>query len=136
MKIITNQNNKYVNYLGNKDENFMVQKMLQSNLFVLPSNIDNSPNSLVEAMLLGMPIISTYAGGIPSLIENNTEGILIQDNDPYLLSAAILELNNNKEKAITLGHNARIKALKRNDPGNIVNDMLKIYEDIIKENCK
>ena len=131
MKIITDQNNKYVNYLGQNDENSMIKKMLEANLFVLPSNIDNSPNSLIEAMLLGMPIITTYAGGIPSLIENNKDGILIQDNDPYLLSAAILELYNNNEKAIKLGYNARIKALKRNDPIKISEQILKLYNDIL-----
>lgn len=131
MKIVNVQNEKYVNYLGQLDENSMINNILESNLFILPSNIDNSPNSLIEAMLLGIPIITTYAGGIPSLIDNNREGILIQDNDPYLLSAAILELYENKEKAIKLGFNARIRALKRNAPSKISEQVLKLYNDLI-----
>lgn len=67
-------------------------KMGNTGIFIHPSHIDNSPNGLCEAMLLGMPIIAIYAGGIPSLLVNRREGLLVQDGDPYAMAGAIIEL--------------------------------------------
>lgn len=103
---------------------------LSADIFLHPSHIDNSPNSVCEAMLLGMPIISTYTGGTGSLLADRKEGILIQDGDPYSMAGAILELLNQPAYARELGQNARKVALERHDPDNIVNNLLSIYESL------
>ncbi|MGN6530137.1 MAG: glycosyltransferase [Ginsengibacter sp.] len=120
-----------IQLLGSFHEKELVNEMLQADTFVHPSHIDNSPNSLCEAMLLGMPIIATYAGGIPSIIENKKEGLLVQDGDPYALAGAILELKENSKYANELGISARQKAMIRHQPKTIVNNLLDIY-DMIK----
>lgn len=122
-----------VQLLGPLKQHKLISEMLKSDVFIHPSHIDNSPNSVCEAMLLGMPVISTYAGGIPSIIENNKEGLLVQDGDPYALSGAILELYKNKENATNLGINARKRALERHDSKNILANLVKIYS-ILKNN--
>ena len=50
--------------------------MLKSDIFVSASHIENSPNNVAEAMILGMPCIATFAGGTSSYIEDNKNGIL------------------------------------------------------------
>ena len=120
-----------IHLLGTLQENDLIQEMLTADLFVHPSHIDNSPNSLCEAMLLGMPIIATYAGGIPSILGNKNEGLLFQDGDPYSLSGAIIELIEDVDYANDLAKNARQRALQRHDPEKIVNDLLQIYSSII-----
>jgi glycosyltransferase involved in cell wall biosynthesis len=82
-------------------------------------------------MLLGMPIIATYAGGIPSILGNKNEGLLFQDGDPYSLAGAIIELIEDVDYANDLAKNARQRALQRHDPEKIVNDLLQIYSSII-----
>ena len=107
--------------------------MLRSNIYCQASHIENSPNSLCEAMCLGMPIIATFAGGTESMLENNKEGILIQDGDPYSMAGAIMELKNNPENTLKIARNARKRALKRHDPDKIVADLIKTYKEILNE---
>lgn len=116
--------------LGNINENSLISKLMESDMYVMTSHIENSPNNLCEAMMLGMPCISTYAGGVGSLIKDGEAGILIQDGDPWAMAGAVLEMANNKEKAIQLGKNARKVALKRHDKNRIVDDLIKVYEKI------
>lgn len=60
-------------FTGSLNEQQMCQQYLKSNLFICCSSIENSPNSLGEAQLLGMPHLATYVGGIPEIVENNPE---------------------------------------------------------------
>lgn len=109
----------------------LLQLLLQTNFFIHPSHIENSPNSVCEAMLIGMPVIATYAGGTPSIIADKQEGILIQDGDPFALAGAIIELFEDPDFANDLAENAREKALLRHNSEKVVRDLLTIYSDII-----
>jgi glycosyltransferase involved in cell wall biosynthesis len=122
-----------IEFLGKLSAADLVKQLCNSNFYVHPSYIENSPNSICEAMALGMPIIATNVGGVPTLIEDEHEGILVQEGEPYSMAGAIVELTNNYEKAKKLGSNARINAFKRHEPGNIVKSLLEIYENIIHE---
>ena len=115
---------------GVADSSTLVKNIQESDIFIHPSYIDNSPNSICEAQLIGIPVISTNVGGISSLIENEETGLLIPANDPYTLVARIMEIKTNKEKAICLGENARSKAILRHDKEKITTDLLKAYNHI------
>lgn len=128
--------NNDIHLLGPLQVDDLVDEMLRSDLFVHPSHIDNSSNSVCEAMMLGMPVITTYAGGTPSLIQNKKEGLLVQDGDPYALAGAIVELINNKKYASDLGANARSRALARHDKERTVQNVLTIYNSIIGDRKK
>ena len=119
--------------MGRKSAKEMVSIMTESSCFVQVSHIENSPNSLCEAMLLGLPIIATYAGGTASLIKDSEEGILIQDGDPYVMAGAIMELMSNKENAIRMANNAHRTACDRHNPQKIVKALLDTYIHIINE---
>ena len=123
-----------IKLLGRLQENELIDELLKSDLFVHASHIENSPNSVCEAMVLGMPVIATYAGGTPSILSDKSEGLLVQDGDPYALAGAIIELLRDREFAKSLGVNARKKSLQRNDPKKIVNDVLSIYSSILSGN--
>lgn len=121
---------------GKLSESELINHLITSNVYVMPSHIENSPNNLCEAMILGLPSIATDVGGTSSLLENKKEGLLIQDGDPWSLAGAILEMKNNYDQAVEYGKNARIRALERHNPDKIVNDLLNIYKDIIRDNNK
>lgn len=117
--------------LGNLTEKELITKMLEADIYVMPSHIENSPNSLCEAMIIGMPCISTLAGGSSTLMKDKEEGLIIQDGDPWSMAGAILELHSDKQKAVDYGRKARATALSRHDKTKIVSDLLGIYEAII-----
>jgi glycosyltransferase involved in cell wall biosynthesis len=121
-----------VEFIGPTQETLLVNKMLDADLFIHPSHIDNSPNSLCEAMVLGMPIISSNVGGIQSLLSDKVEGLLVQDGETFGLAGAILELINNPSRSVSYGQAARQRAVERHNPNEIVNKQLFIYQDILK----
>lgn len=125
---------KNILFEGKLDEQILINKLLASHFYVMPSHIENSPNNLCEAMIIGMPCIATCAGGTSSLLKDKKEGILIQDGDPWVLAGAILELYNNYDKAKTYGENAKKRALIRHNPKNISEELLLIYKNIINKN--
>lgn len=76
-------------------------------IFINTTHFDNTPVSIIEAMCLGLPIVSTNVGGIPKLISNNENGLLVNDNDA-------LEMVNQIKKLLinpTLGKELAQKAL-------------------------
>jgi glycosyltransferase involved in cell wall biosynthesis len=120
-----------VKLLGSLNEENLVKELIGSDIFVATSHIENSPNNVCEAMLLGMPIIASYAGGTGSILQDKKEGILIQDGDPWSLAGAILELYNNFRQAIEYGENARNIALERHNPENVAQQVITTYKDIL-----
>lgn len=120
-----------IDLLGRKDASEMVKILKESHAFVQVSHIENSPNSLCEAMVMGMPIIASYAGGTISLLEDGKEGVLVQDGDPYRLAGAIIGLKQDYHNAVNMGINARMRAIKRHNPDNVVQELLVAYKQII-----
>lgn len=125
-----------VTYKGVYDAESLCNELLQSHIYIHPSYIDNSPNSLCEAQLLGLPVIGTYVGGIPSLIKDKETGIIIPANAPYELSYHIKKCYMNRDYSIQLGHNGFKSANERHDKNIITLNLLKVYESIINENRK
>jgi glycosyltransferase involved in cell wall biosynthesis len=129
-KEISNLN---IEFLGKLNPDALVDELCNSNFYVHPSYIENSPNSVCEAMALGMPIIATNVGGVSDLIEDYVEGILVQEGEPYSFAGALVDLTNNYEKAKQIGLNARATAFKRHNPDAILKDIIRIYNSIIYE---
>ncbi|NWJ51495.1 MAG: glycosyltransferase [Bacteroidetes bacterium] len=124
-----------IELMGSKSENEIVAILLDSDIYCQISHIENSPNSLCEAMLLGMPIIATDAGGTSSLIKDQKEGILIQDGDSYSFAGAIIELFTNFKMASEYSKVARKCSLQRHNRTFVKDEYLKTYNEII-ENIK
>jgi len=123
-----------ISFLGRMNADNLVLNLCKSNFYIHPSYIENSPNSVCEAMALGIPIISTNVGGINSLITDKVDGILVQEGEPFAMAAAILELSRNYQYARLLGENARKRSAQRHAPKEIAKQLLNSYKSILQEN--
>jgi glycosyltransferase involved in cell wall biosynthesis len=97
-----------------------IKKSTQFDIFINTTTVDNVPVSVIEAMALGLPVISTNVGGIPYLIKNSVNGILVENDDEIEMADAIAELIQNQNKAKILVRNARKKV--ENFDINVVKD--------------
>ena len=116
-----------VELLGRKTAAEMVNVLLMSDLYCNCSHIENSPNSVCEAMLLGMPIIASCVGGTSTLLKDREEGLLVQDGEPYALAGMIMAQKNNPESGIARGIIAREQAEKRHSPQDVCSRLMNIY---------
>ena len=82
-------------------------------IFVLPSLHEGIPYALLEAMYCSKPVVCSNVGGVPEIVEDGKDGILVPPKDPSALSSALLRLINDPEYAAYLGRNARKKIEER-----------------------
>jgi glycosyltransferase involved in cell wall biosynthesis len=104
-----------------------------SQVFVLPSENENSPNALAEAMISGMPVIATRVGGIPSLLEHGQSGLLIEPRSPEQLAEAVIHLLESPELRQRLGARAQTVARDRHQPEKVAAETLQAYRRILAE---
>ena len=123
-----------VDVKGSVGKETLVDALCDASCYVHTSYIDNSPNSLCEAQYLGVPVLATYVGGIPSLVEDGHTGILFPANDPYTLAGHLQVIHNNRQFSENLGNAARQIAIDRHNPDSIGASLLNIYREILK--CK
>ena len=76
---------------------------------VLGSSEESFPNALMESMARGVPVISTRVGGVPELVRDGVDGILIQPRDPEQMAIAMLELLDDAEKRLGMGEMGRAR---------------------------
>ncbi|MCI5602224.1 MAG: glycosyltransferase, partial [Clostridiales bacterium] len=121
-----------VTFTGSLTEQKMKECFLKSNVFVSPSTIENSPNSLGEAMLLGVPCISSDVGGVKNLLKHEEEGYVYQMDAPYMLAYYVKKIFAMGKQAETIGAKAKEHATNTHNRDQNLEVLLKIYEDIIK----
>ena len=119
-----------LHFLGSLDAESMVKQYLQANVFVSPSTIENSSNSICEAMYLGVPVIASYVGGNSSLIESEKSGLLYPCDAYYMLAEYICQVFADKSLACRLSQAAMSSAEVRHDRDKIREDILTIYGEI------
>jgi glycosyltransferase involved in cell wall biosynthesis len=85
----------------------VVPALTASDLFVLPSRSEAFPNALIEAMAAGLPVVATAVGGIPEVVSDGGNGLLVPPDDTYALADAVLTLMDDPTRAALLGHAAR-----------------------------
>ena len=123
---------QHMEFLGSLSEQEMHRQFLQANVFVMPSAIENSSNSLGEAMLLGVPCAAAMVGGTATMLKPD-EGILYQGTAPYMLAEAVRQIFDLGEEAQKMGARAAAHARITHDPERNRKALLEIYEEIAGE---
>ena len=94
----------FTNRLSKKE---WIDLSVDYDFFINTTHFDNTPISVMEAMALGLPIISTNVGGIPFLLKNNENAVLVNDNDSVHMANSIITLIEDQEKALLLSKKGR-----------------------------
>ena len=109
VKELASIKNLEVNFTGKLTKAEWRDYSKNTNIFINTTNFDNMPVSVIEAMALGLPIVSTNVGGLPFLISDNFDGVLVNREDSDAMVDAIIRLKNDIELKNKLVHNARYK---------------------------
>lgn len=122
-----------INILGFMQPEDMTTLLCNSTMYVHTAYIENSPNSLCEAQILGVPVVSTNVGGISSLVGDGVDGILVPANDPFRMAYEILSLYNDKDRMKNYSIKGMARAKERHNPDNIAKDLMNCYNTIINK---
>jgi glycosyltransferase involved in cell wall biosynthesis len=105
----------------------MATQMAKSNVFVMPSSIENHSSTLIEAMIVGTPCVSSYVGGIPEYLFHNVNGLLYRFEEHEILAAHIIKIFNSNSYANLLGSNAKKTMRDSRNSVNLKEELLEIY---------
>ena len=122
--------NRFI-FTGVLSEEEICRKYLESHVFVCPSAIENSSNSIGEAQLLGVPCIASYVGGTPDIIKHEETGLLYRFEEFEMLAANICKIFSEDKLAMKLSENARNSAELRHNRKVNASELYKIYSKIL-----
>tara|TARA_R110002050_G_scaffold295516_1_gene454453 strand:+ start:5043 stop:6296 length:1254 start_codon:yes stop_codon:yes gene_type:complete len=111
----------------------MRQRYLDSNVFVCPSSIENSPNSIGEAQLLGVPCVASYVGGVSDLITDRETGLIYRFEEVEMLAESICQIFKNHELANKLSTQGKMLAVSRHSQSVNSEQLNSIYQTICKK---
>ncbi len=120
----------HITFLGNLNEKQMCNIYLKSHVFVSASSIENSPNSLGEAMLLGVPSVSSDVGGVKNMLTHGIDGFIYPYNESYMLTHYISQIFKDDKLALKFSKNASTHASITHNKETNINTLIKIYNDI------
>jgi glycosyltransferase involved in cell wall biosynthesis len=106
----------------------LVELLARSAVFAFPSDMDNSPYSVLEAMVAGLPVVTTRVGGIPEMVLDGETGLLVGDDDSEL-AAAIGRLLDDADLRHDMGRAARRRAEERFDAA----ETTRLLADVLRE---
>jgi glycosyltransferase involved in cell wall biosynthesis len=122
-----------VRFLGAQPFTSVLMQYKEADIFVLPSVItsdgrgDVTPNVVIEAMAMKLPVVSTWVRGIPEIIENEVSGLLVPPGDSAALAQAIIRLRENPKLRITLGNNAQKRVAEQFDIHHNIKTFVELF---------
>ena len=120
-----------VEFIDQIPQDKLINYYQQSALCVVPSLWENHPYVILEAMASGKPVIASNVGGIPEIIEDKINGILVPPGSFLALGEAIVRVFNDKKLQERLGKNARRYIEDKHAPMKVIQETLKVYEELL-----
>lgn len=114
-------------FTGTLNEEEMISEYLTAHIFICPSSIENSPNSLAESQILGVPVIASYVGGVPDMVKQNETGLLYRFEEVEMLAKQIHKIFTDPELSLKCSISGMRTANKRHHKKNNTEEYLKIY---------
>jgi glycosyltransferase involved in cell wall biosynthesis len=122
------QNN--VEFLGMLPEDAMANQFRRAHVFVCPSSIENSPNSIGEAQLIGVPCVASNVGGMTDMVDHERTGLLYRYEEHEMLAASVCHLFADYDLAKTISANSRAIARIRHDAIANADELYAIYKEV------
>jgi len=123
---------QHIHFLGYHGREFVLKILSAGDIFVMPSRTEGTPLALLEAAILGLPIVATHCGGIPEIVTNNSEAILVSVGDSAGLSDSIVRLCRNPRYARELGMRAKLKVERDFSPKVQAHNTQQVYLKILE----
>ena len=108
-----------------------IEMLLEADIFIYPSYGEGMPIAVIEAMASGLPIISTRVGGLPDLVKDGINGILVEAGHPDQLVRAILYLSLNPDQRFAMQMNSFQSAINNFDIEKLVPRLVNIYSKVL-----
>jgi glycosyltransferase involved in cell wall biosynthesis len=119
-------------WLGGLNANQVIQELLDSEAMILPSFIENCSNTLQEAMMIGLPVVSSYVGGLPSLAKDEESILFFSPGDEIMCAFQLERLLMDHALTRRISKTAREIAFNRNNQEVTVNKQYEIYRKVIE----
>ena len=123
----------HIEFTGPLKANQVAEKLAKVNAYVLCSTIENSPNTLGEAMMVGTPCVASYVGGVSDMAEDGKEALIYRNDDPKLLAWNLKRVFDDDNLALSLSEAGKKKELITHDPERNAQMLIDAYRDILKE---
>jgi hypothetical protein len=101
-----------------------------ADIFILPSLEDNLPNTMLESMSCGIPVVAFNTGGLPDAIINGHTGLIVPSGDTRALGNAILSLTFDRQKRERMGLNCRTAAVEKYSLATQAGRYLQLYDEL------
>jgi glycosyltransferase involved in cell wall biosynthesis len=108
----------------------MTQEMQRATVFALPSHAEGVPMALLEAMSWGLPVVTTPVGGIPEVVEDQRNGVLVTPGDLDALEHALQELLDSPDERARLGNAARNTVEESFSLRSTLDELASIYSEL------
>ena len=119
-----------IDLFGCVSQDVVLEQLMNAHFYVHPSYIDNSPNSICEAQMVGTPVIACNVGGVSSLVNDGKTGYLVPANDPVKLADVIISKSNDSWSLVQISRNEIETARNRHSKDQILKDLLSAYREL------
>ena len=120
-------------WMGYVSQDELASRYEKTHLFVMSSSIENHSSSLKEAMIVGMPCISSAVGGIPEYVKHGENGLLYRFEEYQLMAGYVEKIFDDDDLAKTLSKRAREDMMSLHEGKDLYKKMINIYQEILRE---
>ena len=121
----------HIEFTGPLSAQQVADKLAHVNAYVLSSAVENSPNTLGEAMIIGTPCVASYVGGVVDMAEDGREALHFRNDDPALLAWSVKRIFDNDQVALQLSENGKKKASVTHDAEKNAAQLVSVYKEIL-----
>lgn len=123
-----------IEFVGELTSNQMAEQMVDANVFVMSSSIENHSSTLIEAMIVGTPCISSFVGGISEYLKHNVNGLIYRFEDYEILASHIIKIFEDSSFANDISLNGRNTMRNSRNTNNLKEELLGIYQKVLESN--
>ena len=121
----------HIEFTGSLTAAQVAERLSKTHVYVLCSTIENSPNTLGEAMMIGTPSVAAYVGGVADMATDGEDALFYRNDDPALLAWNVKRIFDDDSLALSLSEHARKHACVTHDPDKNAQKLISIYEEIL-----